>query len=135
MYDNLIPMKSVLPETVLVYIYDDGESTTTLHNGLELVTGLGDTNLESIHNTTEGKHPGIRGRWAVVVSAKKDTPAEFSPGTKVFLDEMKWSKGFMFDGTGRKVNTMPIKDILLIDTDGLNEKEQAKVGAWLARGS
>lgn len=135
MKNNLVPLKSALPKTVLVYIYDDGEQITVLDNGLELITGLDDTNLESIHNAVDSTHPGIRGRWAIVVSAKEDTPSEFAPGTKVFLDEMKWSRGFIFDNTGRKVNTMPIEDILLIDTDGFTEWEQNKINEWLSRGS
>lgn len=134
MPENLVPIRSILPKTVLVYIYDDGDDSIDLGDGRRLITGINDTMFQSVHNPVDGKHVGIRGRWAIIVATKEDTPAEFQPGTKVFCDEMKWARGFCFDDTLRKVNTIPYEDIILIDEDGFTNEEASKIAEWLARG-
>ena len=118
-------------ERVLVFIYDDGESSIDIGDGKRLITSIRDTEFESVHNTMDNKHPGIRGRWAAVVGTNDSTPTEFDVGTKVFCDEMKWSRGFMAGSTGERVWNIPWKDILLIDKDGFSELETIRFGEYL----
>ena len=114
---SIVGLKPV-GDRILVYIYDDGETTVDLGDGVHLVTSINDTMLDSAHNNIDGKHPGARGRWALVVGVNEHTPDSIKVGAKVFLDEMKWSRGFMAGPTGERCWNIPYEDVLLVDEAG-----------------
>ena len=130
MPENLVPFRPI-GERVIVHIYDDGTSTFDLGNGAKLITGLVDTNFDSLHDVTDGRHPGIRPRWAIVTAVNDHTPDYLQPGTKVLLDTMKWRRGVFAGEGGRKIWDIPFVDILCIDEDGLDEDEMIKVAEYL----
>ena len=130
MQENLVPLRPI-GKRVLVYIYDDGMSSIDLGNGSRLITGLQDTNFDSLHDVTNGQHPGIRPRWALVTGVNQHTPDYIQLGDKVLLDTMKWRRGVFAGGGGRKVWDIPWKDILLVDDAGLNDEETDKVAEYL----
>lgn len=130
MQENLVPFRP-LGERVLVYIYDDGMSTVDIGGGKRLITGLQDTNFDSIHDVTEGKHPGARARWALIIGINENT-TDVELGDKVLLDTMKWRRGVFAGAGGRKVWDIPVKDILLVDEDGPEPDEMEKIVDYLA---
>ena len=94
MFDNLNSLIKMRPigDYVLIYIFDDGDDSIDIGGGKRLIIGLRDTEFDSPHNSIDGKHPGIRGRWAMVVGTNELTPDVFKVGDKVFCDELKWSR-------------------------------------------
>ena len=127
---NLIGMRPT-GDYVLIYIYDDGADSVDLGNGKALITGIRDTEFDSPHNAVDGKHPGIRSRWAAIVATNSNTPDAFQPGDKVYCEQMQWSRGVLAGSGGQRVWRIPHEHILAIDKDGFTEEEQAKVDAWL----
>ena len=108
---------------VMVFIYDDGNDSVDLGNGKRLITGVRDTDFDSPHNAIDGKHPGIRPRWAIVTGTNDQTPDYIKLGAKVYLDEMKWRRGVMASPNGERVWDIRWEDILLVDEDGVSGDE------------
>ncbi len=81
------------------------------------------------HRSVDRKHPGLRPRWAVVVSVGTDAEAVgLKIGDKVLLDELKWSRGVTYEHvTRKKVWRIPVRDVLLVDQDGLTEQEKRHI--------
>lgn len=133
MTDNLsiIGLKS-LRDRVLVYIYDDGNNSVDIGDGKRLITGLADTEFNGIYkDQIDGKHPGIRGRWAMVVGISEETPEDIQPGDKVFLEQMKWRRGIAASRHGQRVWDISFHDILITDDAGFDEQERAKVDEYM----
>lgn len=129
---SLIGLRPV-GDYILVFIYDDGNSSIDLGDGRKLITGLRDTEFDSIHRKNlDEKHPGIRGRWAVVVGVNDNTPDSITLGDKVFLDELKWSRGILAAQNGARVWKIPPADVLVVDSEGLSDDETAEFLAYLA---
>jgi len=118
---------------VLAFIYDDGEDTVKLADGVEFIL-LNDTSFanKDMHSRNQ-THSGIRPRWALVLSTSKEAE-DFGvkPGDKVLLDTMKWSRGFRFDTTHRRIHRVPADDILMVDDDGLTPDDFEKVAKWFS---
>jgi len=116
-----------LKNKVIVGIYDNGD--THLMLGGKKFYLLDDTMLEK-RTTHESKHAGIRARWAIVLGVS-DTNTDVSVGDKVLLDELKWTRGVTAHVGDNivKVWSIPVEDILLIDTDSFtdSDKEQIKI--------
>ncbi len=128
---SLIGLKS-LRDKVLVYIYDDGANSIDIGDGKRLITGLVDTEFNGIYkDQVDGKHPGIRGRWAMVVGVSEDTPMDIKLGDKVFLEQMKWRRGIYASRHGQKVWDISFHDILVTDDEGFDEQESAKVDEYM----
>ncbi len=130
MQENLVPFRPV-GERVIVFIYDDGMNSVDLGNGTRLITGLQDTNFDSLHDVTDGRHPGLRARWALVTAVNEHTPDYVKVGDKVLLDQLKWRRGLVAGEGGRKIWDIPVEDILLVDDNGLDEMEMEKVAEYL----
>ncbi len=130
MTENLVPFRP-LGERVLVYIYDDGVSSLDLGNGTRLITGVLDTNFDSLHDVTDGSHPGLRARWALVTGVNQHTPDYINVGDKVLLDQLKWRRGLVAGDGGRRIWDIPVADILLVDDGGLDADEMEKVAEYL----
>ena len=90
MQENLVPFRP-LNDRVIVYIYDDGMSSIDLGNGTRLITGLQDTNFDSIHDVTDGTHPGLRARWALVTAVNENTTdVKVGPDSCPFCIPRQW---------------------------------------------
>jgi len=125
---GLIPLR----DRVLVYIYDDGDTSVDLGNGKRLITGLVDTEFNGVYkDQVDGKHPGIRSRWALVVGITETTPDGFKVGDKVLLEQMKWRRG-IYVTDHQRVWDIAVDDILVVDENGFEEKELEKVEKYLA---
>ena len=134
MTDNLslIGLKP-LRDRVLVYIYDDGQNSIDIGDGKRLITGLVDTEFNGIYkDQVDGKHPGIRARWAMVVGVNEETPSDIKAGDKVFLEQMKWRRGITASSHGQRVWDISFHDILGTDDAGFDDQEKAKVDEYLA---
>lgn len=131
MSDNLIPFRPLSADRVIVFIYDDGNKSVELSDGRKLIVGLQDTNFDSLHDVTDGKHPGIRPRWAIVTAVHEDGDGEVKVGDKVFLDTMKWRRGVLAGGGARKIWDIKSEDILLVDDNGLDDDEMKIVSDYL----
>jgi hypothetical protein len=118
-------------ERVLVYIYDDGNNTIDIGGGKRLIVGLTDTHFDSLHDVVDGKHPGIRPRWAMVVGTNKHTPDSITLGDKVLLEQMKWRRGVFISGSQR-VWDIAVDDIMVADDNSFTEEEMEKVVSYLA---
>ncbi len=133
MTDNhsLVGLKP-LRDRVLVYIYDDGENSIDIGDGKRLITGLVDTEFNGIYeDQVDGKHPGIRSRWAMVIGINDDTPDDIKLGDKVFLEELKWRRGIYATRHGQRVWDISFHDILVTDDEGFVDLEIAKVSEYL----
>jgi co-chaperonin GroES (HSP10) len=129
---SLIGLKP-LRDRVLVYIYDDGQNSIDIGDGKRLITGLVDTEFNGIYkDQIDGKHPGIRARWAMVVGVNEDTPSDIKAGDKVFLEQMKWRRGITASNRGQRVWDISFHDILGTDDAGFDDQEKAKVDEYLA---
>lgn len=123
MSESLINIKP-LGKYILVDIYDDGEETVDLGNGVKFIL-LNDTNFGRDRDLSQERHAGIRPRWAKVVATPDDTlDSGLEAGMKVLLDTMKWSRGVTYEGN-KKVWRIPIDDVLGIDEEGFDEEELA----------
>jgi hypothetical protein len=121
-----------LQDRVLVYIYDDGENSIDIGDGKRLITGLVDTDFNGIYkDQVDGKHPGIRSRWAMVIGINDDTPDDIKLGDKVFLEQMKWRRGVYATRNGQRVWDISYHDILVTDDEGFVDLEVAKVAEYL----
>lgn len=121
MSESLINVRP-LGKFILVDIYDDGEETVDLGNGVKFIM-LNDTNFGRDRDLSQETHPGIRPRWAkVVATPDDDQETGLAVGMKVLLDTMKWSRGVYYDGD-KKVWRIPIEDVLGIDEGGFDEEE------------
>ena len=111
-----------LGKFILVDIYDDGEETVDLGNGVKFIL-LNDTDFGRDRDLSQEKHAGIRPRWAKVL-ATTDLAEEsgIDVGMKVLLDTMKWSRGVQYDGR-TKLWRIPVEDVLGIDETGFDEEE------------
>ncbi len=128
--NNLIGMRPV-GDYVLLCIFDDGDESVDIGGGKRLIVGLRDTEFDSVHNAIDGKHPGIRGRWALVVGTNNLTPDTLNLGDKVFCEELKWSRGVWANDTGHRVWKIKSEDVIAVDTDGPNDEEAAKITKWM----
>lgn len=129
---SLIGLKP-LRDRVLVYIYDDGNNSIDIGGGKRLITGLTDTEFNGVYkDQVDGKHPGIRSRWAMVVGVNEETPSDIKPGDKVYLEQMKWRRGITASRRGQRVWDISFHDVLVRDDEGFDEEEQAKVSEYLA---
>jgi len=128
---SLVGLKPVR-DRVLVCIYDDGDNSVDLGNGKRLITGLADTEFNGIYkDQVDGKHPGIRDRWAMVIGINEYTPEGIKLKDKVLLEKMKWRRGIMATNGGQRVWDIAADDILVVDDDSYNEEEAAKVTKYL----
>lgn len=133
MTDNLslIGLKSIR-DRVLVYIYDDGANSIDIGGDKRLITGLVDTEFNGIYkDQVDGKHPGIRDRWAMVVGISKDTPKDIKLGDKVFLEQMKWRRGIYASRHGQRVWDISFNDILATDDEGFDVPEREKINEYM----
>lgn len=131
MTDSLVGMRSV-QDYILVIIYDDGNRAITLPDGRQLIVGVKDTDFDT-HNSADSSHPGLRPRWALVVSInERAKQLGIALGDKVLCEQLEWSRGFMFDTSGRRLWRIPADKILAIDKDGLDDNEAETVGLWFA---
>lgn len=129
---SLIGLKP-LRDRVLVFIYDDGQNSIDIGDGKRLITGLVDTEFNGIYkDQVDGKHPGIRARWAMVVGVNEETPSDIKAGDKVFLEQMKWRRGITASNHGQRVWDISFHDILGTDDAGFDDQEKAKVDEYLA---
>lgn len=123
-----------LGDYMLINIFDDGDTTVTLDNGVEFIL-LSDATFGEQHlkRSTEHSHPGIRPRWAMVM-ATSDRAEEMgiNIGDKVLCDQMRWSRGMEFDECGRRIWRILPDNILAIDDDGYTDIEKKKIRKWLA---
>jgi len=111
-----------LGKDILVDIYDDGEENIDVGGGKKLIL-LSDTSFGRSIDSVEGKHPGIRPRWArVLATTDYAEDAGLSIGMKVLCDTMKWSRGVAYE-EDKKLWRIPVEDILGIDDDGFTESE------------
>jgi hypothetical protein len=127
---SLIGWKPVR-DRVLVYIYDDGDTSIDIGGGKRLIISLVDTHVDSVHNVIDGKHPGVRDRWAIVVGINKHTPEGIKLGDKVLLEQMKWRRGVYVTGN-RRIWDIAVDDVLVVDDDSFTSEEVEKVAAYLA---
>ena len=104
------PMKN----KILIDIYDTGEETISV--GGKPFFLLGDNNVKSHHNTVDGKHPGIRPRWARVLAVSKEAHQDgVQLGDHVLCATMSWSKKIPRpDGEGF-FSVVDSSDIVFID--------------------
>jgi hypothetical protein len=131
MNDSLVGLHSV-QDNILVVIYDDGNKSVTLPDGRKLVVGLTDTDFDQ-HSNVDSTHPGLRPRWALVVSInERAKQLGITLGDKVLCEQLEWSRGFHFDMSGRRLWRISADKILAIDKDGLNDDEAETVGLWFA---
>lgn len=102
---------------IFVDIYDDGSQTIKL-GGKDFIL-MGDNHLQSHHNTTDGKHPGIRPRWAEIAAVSPAAWDEgFRVGMHVLLDTLKWSrKLYTRPDNGRQISWIACEDVLLVDDE------------------
>lgn len=133
MFDQLNSLIGMRPvgDYVLICIFDDGDESIDIGGGKRLIVGLRDTEFDSVHNSIDGKHPGIRGRWALVVGTNNQTPDTFKLGDKVFCEELKWSRGVWAANTGQRVWKIKPEDVIAVDTDGPNSEEMVKILTWM----
>ena len=127
---SLVGLKP-LQDKVLVYIYDDGNTSIDIGDGKKLITSLADTLFDSVHEVIDGKHPGIRSRWAMVIGIADNTPDDIKLGDKVFLEQMKWRRGIYATRAGHRVWDISFHDILVIDDEGFVDEEIAKVAEYI----
>lgn len=118
-------------DRVLVYIYDDGNTTLDIGGGKRLITSLTDTNFDSIHDVTDTRHPGLRARWAMVIGVNEKTPEGIKLGDKVLLEQMKWRRGVYVTNTQR-IWDIAADDVLVVDDDSFTDEEVGKVEEYLA---
>lgn len=127
---SLVGLKP-LNDRVLVFIYDDGDTSLDIGDGKRLITSLRDTEFDSLHDVTDGKHPGIRSRWAMVIGVNDETPKEIKLRDKVLLEQMKWRRGITATNAGQRVWDIAFDDILVVDDSGFTEDEKSKVDKYL----
>ncbi len=127
---SLVGLKP-LQNKVLVYIYDDGNNSIDIGEGKRLITSLADTLFDSVHEVIDGKHPGIRSRWAMVIGIANNTPNDIKLGAKVLLAEMKWRRGIYATNSGHRIWDIPFHDILVVDEEGFNNEEIAKIDEYM----
>lgn len=125
MSDSSIGVR-VIKDHILVDIYDTGERVIKL-GGKDFII-MGDDKLKSHHNVIDGdSHPGIRPRWAIVLSAS-DYAEEtgIRVGDKVLIDNMKWTRAIRYSGENQCWR-VHVDDVLLVDPDGLDESEKTVI--------
>jgi len=122
-----------LGDYMLVNIFDDGDTTVDLGNGVKFIM-LSDSMFGEDHmkRSVEDSHPGIRPRWAIVL-ATSDLAEEFGirVGDKVLCEQMRWSRGMEFDNSSRRVWRILPDNILGVDEDGFTGDELEKIQKWL----
>jgi hypothetical protein len=133
MENTLIGARS-LGDYILINIYDDGDDTIELAPGIHFQF-LSDTDFGNTRRSVDKKHPGLRPRWAIVLSTC-DLAKKFGIelGDKILCDELKWSRGIPFDNSGRKIWRIPADDVLAIDKDGFQSNEIEKIAKWFEAG-
>lgn len=111
-----------IKDWVFVDIYDNGQKLT---KGKIILLSDESFDANSIKRGTD-RHPGIRGRWAMVIGTNQRAEDRgIKVGQKVFLDELKWTRGFATErGTHKKAWAIKIDDILLVDEDGFDTEMQ-----------
>ena len=126
MPESLLPLRTLKNrKNILVDIYDDGAQTVSLGEGKKpLILLPDDTFGRDFDNASEySRHPGIRPRWAMVVATTEHAEkAGIKVGDKVLMDTMKWTRGVEYV-EGRRVWSIEVEDVLLVDDDGLTEDE------------
>jgi len=100
---------------ILVGIYDDGDTTIMLGGKKFFLLDDSSATKDRDINT---KHQGVRPRWAIVLAIPDNEVdyGDINVGDKVYLDELKWSRGIHapIDGKNRKVWSIPVEDVLLV---------------------
>lgn len=114
---------------IFVDIYDDGAQTIKL-GGKDFLL-VGDNSMNSVHNVKDGKHPGIRPRWAEIAAVSPDAWDQgFRVGQHVLLDTLKWSrKMYTRPDNGRQISWIACEDVLLLDEEKSAAATDAPVGA------
>lgn len=105
-----------LHSRILVGIYDDGDTVMML--GGKKFYLLDDSSADKkrdIHT----KHQGVRPRWAIVLAISDDVQQNdvlVKVGSKVLLDQLKWSRGVAANihGDRTKIWSIPVEDVLLV---------------------
>lgn len=122
---NWIPIQ----DWVFVDIYDDGEAKIKIGNKTLWLPADDTFGKDTMHKSNE-KHRGIRGRWAMVLGVnERGEEAGLKVGQKVYLDELKWTRGFLYDNTRLKAWAIKIDDILCVDEDGFEDDEAEHIFA------
>lgn len=115
---------------VLVDIYDDGEEFIQMKGGYKFIM-LDDTSFghDTRHKKSTEAHTGNRCRWGMVVATSKEAEQEnLKIGDKVYLDALKWTRGFEYNpDTHDKIWSIPVADILGVDENGFSEQERSKL--------
>jgi len=113
-----------IQDKILVGIYDDGDTTIMLGGKkFFLLDDSSATQKRDIHT----KHQGVRPRWAIVLAVpdSEDSYGDIKVGDKVYLDQLKWSRGVTapVNGDSKTVWSIPAEDILLTGDQRISPKK------------
>jgi hypothetical protein len=105
-----------LQSRILVGIYDDGDTVMML--GGKKFFLLDDSSADKKRDI-HVKHQGVRPRWAIVLAISDDVQQNdvlVKVGSKVLLDQLKWSRGVAVNihGDRTKIWSIPVTDVLLV---------------------
>ena len=126
---GILPIK----DWVLIDIYDDGESFYAIETDrgtfklwMPPDSTFGENSMKRGWDTT---HPGIRGRWAMVIATTDKAEEDgIRVGQKVFCEKLKWTRPFEYDKKSHlKVWGISREDIILIDLEGFTEDEELEL--------
>lgn len=120
-----------IKDWVLVDIYDTGSEAISMKSSTGKTVKLwrpsdSDFGFAGMKRPYDSSHPGIRGRWARVMAVNEHSEKiGLRCGQKVFLDQLKWTRGFVHDPQKKlKVWGILHTDILLVDEHGFNDWER-----------
>lgn len=129
MAETLVGIKP-LHSRILVGIYDDGDTVMML-GGKKFF--LLDDSTANAKRDIHTKHQGVRPRWAIVLAVSDDVQQNdpsLKVGTKVLLDELKWSRGVPvnIDGDRTRIWSIPSVDVLLVgEGEAFSEMEREQI--------
>ena len=116
-------------DKILVGIYDDGDTTIMLGGKkFFLLDDSSATQKRDIHT----KHQGVRPRWAIVLAVpdSEDSYGDIKVGDKVYLDQLKWSRGVKapVNGDSKTVWSIPAEDVLLTgDSTNFTKEDKLQI--------
>ena len=120
-----------LNKGVMVDIYDDGAMPLKFAKGGALLM-IDDTSLNSVHNNGGmATHKGIRPRWGIVVAVgdEAEDRTGIKVGDKVLMEANKWTPGFIYDDSRKKVWWIKHEDIILVDEEGPTKEERKYIAS------
>lgn len=120
MTKNILPIRP-LRDNLFIDIIDRNVTTKTLKGG-HVLHLLSDDDIDQVHNSMHGKHPGIRPRWARVLGIGPEVQDKIGNDIKlghlVLCDTLKWSRKCPLGRIGLEIIyfwKININDILLIN--------------------